>query len=61
MYEEYTRQAFSTKKYRELLGSAICVFNSNPSFIIENILRVGEPQKYSWFELIDKNSGDLHR
>lgn len=40
MYEEYSKQALPSKKYRELLGSALCVFNSNNSFIIENILRV---------------------
>ena len=33
MYENYTRQSLPTKEYRELLGSAICVFNSNNSFI----------------------------
>ena len=35
MYENYTRQSLPSKEYRELLGSAICVFNSNNSFIIE--------------------------
>ena len=39
MYESYTRQSLPTKQYRELLGSAICVFNSNNAFIVENILR----------------------
>lgn len=38
MYEHYSRQCLPSKKYRELLGSAVCVFNSNNSFIIENIL-----------------------
>ena len=38
MYESYTRQSLPTKQYRELLGSAICVFNSNNAFIIENIV-----------------------
>jgi hypothetical protein len=28
MYEEYTRQPLPPKKYRELLGSALCVFNN---------------------------------
>ena len=28
MYESYTRQALPSKKYRELIGTAICVFNS---------------------------------
>ena len=27
MYEPYTRQSLPDKEYRELLGSAICVFN----------------------------------
>lgn len=39
MYEDYTRQSLPSKEYRELLGSALCVFNSNNAFIIENILR----------------------
>ena len=34
MYEDYTRQALPSKYYRELLGSAMCVFNSNNAFII---------------------------
>ena len=38
MYEEYTRQSLPSKIYRELLGSAMCVFNSNNCFVIENIL-----------------------
>ena len=58
MYEEYSRQALPSKKYRELLGSAICVFNSNNQFIIENILRI-DNSNYNWYELIDKTSGDL--
>ena len=37
MYENYTRQALPPKEYRELLGSAIFVFNSNNAFILENI------------------------
>lgn len=59
MYESYTRQALPTKKYRELLGSAICVFNSNNSFIIENILREDGGVNYNWYDLIDKTSGQL--
>lgn len=58
MYEDYSRQALPTKHYRELLGSALCVFNSNNSFIIENILRIND-ENYSWHVLIDKASGDL--
>lgn len=59
MYERYTRQALPEKDYRELLGSAICVFNSNNSFIIENIIREDISNKYNWFELIDLESGKL--
>ena len=59
MYENYTRQSLPTKEYRELLGSAISVFNSNNSFIIENILREDEGRNYSWYDLIDKTSGQL--
>jgi len=36
MYESYTRQALPSKNYRELIGTAICVFNSNNSFVIED-------------------------
>jgi len=58
MYEEYSRQALPSKKYRELIGSAICVFNSNNQFIIENILRM-DNSNYNWYALIDKTSGEL--
>ena len=61
MYENYTRQALPTKRYRELLGSAICVFNSNNAFIIENILRFDDAATYNWYELIDKTSGNLSK
>ena len=59
MYEQYTRQALPPKEYRELLGSAICVFNSNNAFIIENILNEDTSNKYNWWDLIDKTSGQL--
>jgi len=58
MYEEYSRQALPSKRYRELLGSAICVFNSNSQFVIENILKIND-SIYNWHELIDKTSGGL--
>jgi hypothetical protein len=58
MYEEYSRQALPSKRYRELLGASICVFNSNNQFIIENILRI-DNSNYNWYELIDKTSGQL--
>ena len=53
MYESYTRQALPSKEYRELLGSAICVFNSNNAFVIENILHTNNDD-FDWFSLIDK-------
>lgn len=59
MYENYTRQALPSKSYRELLGSALCVFNSNNAFIIENILRSDKNSQYDWHHLIDFESGQL--
>ena len=59
MYEFYTRQALPDKTYRELLGTALCVFNSNNSFIIENILKNDSDKIYNWYELIDRESGKL--
>ena len=49
MYEDYTRQSLPSKEYRELLGSALCVFNSNNAFIIENILREDGGANYNWY------------
>ena len=60
MYELYTRQALPPKEYRELLGTALCVFNSNNLFIIENILHT-DKVNYNWYELIDKESGKLNK
>ena len=48
------------KEYRELLGTALCVFNSNNAFIIENILHT-DKVNYNWYELIDKESGKLNK
>lgn len=59
MYESYTRQSLPTKEYRELLGTALCVFSSNNSVFIENILRLDANNTLSWYELIDKESGKL--
>ena len=61
MYESYTRQSLPTKRYRELLGSALCVFNSNNAFIIENVLKCNDLYKYDWYYLIDLESGKLRR
>ncbi|MFJ5407924.1 selenium binding protein [Pectobacterium punjabense] len=59
MYEDYSHQAVPSKKYRELVGTAIYVFNSNNDFLIENIIRNDEEGKYTWHLLIDKTSGQL--
>lgn len=59
MYEQYSRQSVPSAEYRALLGSAICVFNSNNAFIIENILRTDNNGEYSWYGLIDNTSGQL--
>ncbi|EKD8217467.1 selenium binding protein [Listeria innocua] len=59
MYEEYSKQALPDRKYRLLLGTALCVFNSNNSFIIENILRNDPSRRYNWHDLMDLTSGNL--
>ena len=61
MYEDYTRQSLPTRQYRELLGSAIYVFNSNNAFLIENTLRCDDIGKYDWYDLIDLESGELKK
>lgn len=58
MKENITKQALPDREYRELLGTAISVFNSNNSFIIENILKISGDQ-HNWWELIDRSSGNL--
>ena len=57
MYENYTRQSLPSKEYRELLGTALCVFNSNNEFIIENIIRTDT--SFDWYKLNNKISGRL--
>ena len=58
MYEsKLTRQALPEREYRELLGTALCVFNSNTSFVIENILHSNS--SYDWYKLIDQEAGRL--
>lgn len=59
MCENYTRQSLPTKEYRELLGSALCVFSLNNGFIIENIIKTDD--SFNWYELIDKESGKLEK
>lgn len=60
VYENCTRQALPDKEYRALLGSALCVFNSNNAFIIENILNFDENKQFNWYELMDRTSGNLN-
>lgn len=59
MYESYTRQSLPEKQYRELLGSALCVFNANNAFVVETILKCDDLNKYDWYHLIDLESGHL--
>lgn len=58
MYENYARQSLPERDYRELLGTALCVFNANNQFIIENILKISGDQ-HNWWELMDKTSGSI--
>ncbi len=60
MYIELTRQCVPSQKYRELLGTAICVFNSNLAFVIENILHT-DATNYNWYELTDKEAGQIKK
>ena len=58
MYDtSLTRISLPTERYRLLLGTALSVFSSNNGFIIENILYTDG--SYSWYTLIDKESGQL--
>ena len=59
MYEGYTHQSLPSKCYRELLGTALCVFVSNNAFIIETILRLDISGDYDWYKLTDMKSGQL--
>ena len=61
MYEDYTRQALPSKRYREVLGTAVTVFNQNNAFVIENYLNVQTDDKFTWYKLIDFDSGTLKR
>lgn len=55
-----TRQAIPSQEYRELVGTALCVFNSNNAFIVENILHTNSID-YNWYDLTDKESGALKK
>lgn len=61
MYEEYTHQSLPSKRYRELLGSSICVFNSNNAFMIETILRLDTANDSDWYHLVDLEAGRLRQ
>lgn len=61
MFENLTKQSLPSSEYRELLGTALCVFNGNNSFIIENILKNDYNMQYNWSYLIDKTSGNLKK
>lgn len=54
-----TRQSLPDEEYLKLLGIAICVFNSNNAFVIENLLKLDTDGKEDWYKLIDKESGQL--
>lgn len=49
-----TRQALPKDDYLKLVGTAICVFNQNFGFIIENILHYNLDD--NWYELVDCTS-----
>lgn len=59
MSEPITRQALPSQEYLKMIGIAHCVFASNNSFIIENILKFDNDNNYNWYDLIDGSSGDL--
>lgn len=59
MYEDYSPQALPSKRYRELLGSALCVFNSNSAFVIEMILKNDSNNKHTWHKLMNQTAGKL--
>lgn len=50
-----TKQLMPTEKYRLLLGTALCAFNSNIGFIIENILRLSNDKETTWSDLLDRS------
>ncbi|KAA8828385.1 hypothetical protein [Bifidobacterium myosotis] len=60
MYDtSLTSQSLPSKDYLYLLGVAMCTFNSNNAFIVENIVHTDA--EYSWYALIDLESGKLKR
>ena len=65
MYESYSRQALPDRKYREILGAALYVFNSNYDFLIENILHIKDKLQLKndidWWNLMNLEAGKLKR
>lgn len=65
MYESYSRQALPDRKYREILGAALYVFNSNYDFLIENILHIKDKLQLQddidWWDLMNLEAGKLKR
>lgn len=59
MYETHTRQSLPSKEYRELLGTAICVYNSNTSFLIE--ILTYKNSLLSWHKLLDMQGNELQK
>ena len=60
MYETYSKQSLPEKEYRELLGTALCVFSSNNGFLIENIIRT-HASPDPWYDLNENTSGQLKK
>ena len=58
MKENLTRQSLPENKYLILLRAALCTFNCNNQFVIENMLRSGYNLK-DWYHLTDLTSGKL--
>lgn len=58
MYKVVYKATTSKKEYRALPGSALCIFNSNFTFVIENIFRKN-PNRYQCHELIVLENGKL--
>lgn len=60
MYDtNLTRISLPSKKYCYLLGVAQCVFTSNVSLVIENILKLSNDS--NWYKLIDSEAGTINR
>lgn len=57
MYEKLTCQSLPNDSYRELIGTAICAFNQNNAFVIENILLLND--KNNWHYITNHTSGKI--